>query len=367
MTIPLVDLRLEHDEIAEDVQRGWARVVERTTFVLGEEGAAFEQEFADFCGVRHCVGVASGTDALEIALRACGVGPGDEVIVPTNSFVASALAVLHAGAIPVLVDVDPETLLIDPDGVTRQAGRRTRAIMPVHLYGHVAPTAELRTLADDVGAILVEDAAQAHGAERDGQRVGTVGDVTATSFYPAKNLGCYGDGGAVITELDDVARRSRALRNYGEEGGYSHRLEGLNSRLDELQAVVLRAKLPGLAARNEARRVAAARYDSLLAGLAEVRRPPAAGEAGPVWHLYVVRVPKRDRVLGRLNEMGVGAGVHYRSPIHLQGFASSLGYKEGDFPVAEAASREILSLPMFPGITPEQQARVVDALAHALR
>jgi dTDP-4-amino-4,6-dideoxygalactose transaminase len=367
LTIPLVDLRAEHDEIADEVRRGWARVVDRTAFVLGDEGGAFETEFAAFCGVQHCAGVANGTDALEIALRACDIGAGDEVIVPTNSFVASAFAVLRAGASPVLVDVDSETLLLDADHAARHAGPRTRAIMPVHLYGHVAPVAELRRLADELGAILVEDAAQAHGAARGDVRVGTVGDVTATSFYPAKNLGAYGDAGAVLTGSEALVRRARAVRNYGDEGRHEHGEQGVNSRLDELQAVVLRAKLRRLAGWNEARRAAAARYDGLLADLEKVRRPSGADQDGPVWHLYVVRVPDRDEVLTRLNRAGIGAGVHYRTPIHLQGFARSMAYRKGDFPVAEAACDEVLSLPIFPRITAAQQERVVDELDRALR
>lgn len=367
MTVPLVDLRAEHDEIADEVGRGWARVIDRTAFVLGEEGREFESELAAFSGIRHCAAVANGTDALEIALRACGVGAGDEVIVPANSFVASALAVLRAGAAPVLADVDSETLLVDADHVARHTGPRTRAIMPVHLHGHVAPLAELRRLADGVGAILIEDAAQAHGAARGGTRVGTAGDMTATSFYPAKNLGAYGDAGAVLTDSDELARRARALRNYGSEGRHEHDEQGFNSRLDELQAVVLRAKLRRLAPWNQARREAAARYDGLLADLEKVRRPSGADLDGSVWHLYVVRVPDRDKVLARLNEAGIGAGVHYRTPIHLQGFARFLGHEKGDFPVAEAACEEVLSLPLFPRITLEQQERVVHELDRALR
>jgi dTDP-4-amino-4,6-dideoxygalactose transaminase len=317
--------------------------------------------------VSHCAGVANGTDALEIALRACGIGPGDQVIVPANSFVASALSVLRAGATPVLADVDSETLLLDADHAARHAGPRTRAIMPVHLYGHVAPLSELRRLADELGAVLVEDAAQAHGAARGGVRVGTVGDVTATSFYPAKNLGAYGDAGAVLTGSEAIARRARALRNYGGEDHHEHQEQGMNSRLDELQAVVLRAKLRRLATWNEGRRAAAGRYDALLADLEKVRRPSGAGEDGPVWHLYVVRVPDRDEVLARLNEAGIGAGVHYRTPIHLQGFARSMPYRRGDFPVAEAACDDVLSLPIFPRISSAQQERVVHELDHALR
>jgi len=328
--------------------------------------AEFEQAFAGFVGVRHCIGVANGTDAIELALRALGIGPGDEVVVPANTFIATALAVVRAGARPIFVDCDPDHLLIDVDQAERAIGPRTRALLPVHLYGQMAPVERLAAIAQAAGIALVEDAAQAHGARRLGRAAGSTGVVSGTSFYPAKNLGAYGDGGAVLTDSDAVAEKVRALRNYGGTRKYHHPELGFNSRLDTLQAVVLSAKLTRLAAWNDARRVAARRYDELLAGLLAVGRPATLPGNEHVWHLYVVRVPRRDEVLRRLNEAGIGAGVHYPMPVHLQGAFAHLGHRAGEFPVAEAAAAEILSLPLYPGITLEQQRQVVAALAAVL-
>jgi len=294
------------------------------------------------------------------------VGPGDEVIVPTNSFIATALAVARAGATPVLVDCDPVFHLIAVEDVARKLGPRTRAIVAVHLYGQIAPMEELAALAERAGALLLEDAAQAHGASRHGRVAGSLGLAAATSFYPAKNLGAYGDGGAVLTSSEAVAHKIRALRNYGSDKKYHHPELGFNSRLDTMQAVVLSAKLARLPAWNEARRQAARRYDELLAGIPRVRLPATLAGNQHAWHLYVVRVPRRDRVVGALNEVGIGAAVHYPVPIHLQGAFRHLGHRGGDFPAAEAAADEVLSLPLFPGITPEQQELVAAAVRWAL-
>jgi dTDP-4-amino-4,6-dideoxygalactose transaminase len=364
--VPLVDLGFQHDLIAETVERGWGRVAQAGAFVLGEEVRTFEQDFATFCGVEHCVGVASGTDALELALRAVGVGHGDEVIVPTNSFIASASAVVRAGAIPVLVDVDPTFLLIDPDAVAARLTPRTKAIIAVHLFGQMAPMEQLRRIGDG-RMLIVEDAAQAQGASRLGIGAGGFGLATGMSFYPGKNLGAYGDAGAVLTGNDEVKRRVRVLRDHGAEVKYQHSELGFNSRLDAVQAVVLSAKLPFLHAWNEARREASSRYDELLRDLPMVIRPMVFPGNEHVWHLYVVRVPRRDEVVNRLHQAGIGAGIHYPVPIHLQGAFRELGYREHDFPVAEQASREILSLPIYPGITPDQQEHVVHELGKALR
>jgi dTDP-4-amino-4,6-dideoxygalactose transaminase len=365
--IPLVDLRAQHRRVAAEVERGFARVLGEAAFVLGRDVAEFEQAYARFSGVAHCIGVANGTEALELALRGAGIGPGDEVILPANSFVATALAVVRAGAAPVLADVDPVHHLIDPASVARRLGPRTRAIVPVHLFGQVAPMEDLIRLAASAGALLVEDSAQAHGACRHGVGAGAFGVAAGTSFYPGKNLGAYGDAGAVLTGDAAVAARVRALRNYGSEVKYQHPEFGFNSRLDTLQAVVLNAKLPHLAGWNAARRAAAGRYDRLLADLPDVGRPATRPGNEHVWHLYVVRVPRRDAVLGALHAAGIGAGVHYPVPIHLQGAFRHLGHRPGDFPVAEAAAAEVLSLPIFPEITAEQQERVVAALRAALR
>lgn len=367
MAIPLIDLRAQHEQIDDEVRRGWDDVLARTAFVLGEEVAEFERSFAAFSAVQHCVGVANGTDALELALRAVDVGPGHEVIVPANTFVATATAVVRAGAAPVLVDVDPDTHLMDVDRMTDAITPRTRAVVPVHLFGQVAPMATLQAVADDHGLVVVEDAAQAQGATQGGRMAGSFGALAGTSFYPGKNLGAYGDGGAVLSNDDSFAARVRVLRNHGSEVKYHHPHVGFNSRLDTLQAVVLSAKLRHLAGWNEQRRQAAARYGELLDDLEEVTLPVTLPGNGHVWHLYVVRVPGRDDVLASLHAAGIGAGIHYPVPVHLQGAFSHLGHGPGNFPVTERAAGEILSLPMYAEITPAQQERVADALREALR
>jgi len=367
VSIPLVDLKAQHREIADEVRAGIDRVLEQTAFILGKDVADFEREYAAFSGAKHCIGVANGTDAIELMLRAFGIGHGDEVIVPANTFIATALAVARAGATPVLVDADPVHHLIDPDAVARKIGKKTKALLPVHLYGQIAPMEALEKIAADAGVLLFEDAAQSQGARRGERTSGAIGAAAATSFYPGKNLGAYGDAGAVTTNDDAIATKVRALRNYGSEVKYHHPETGFNSRLDTMQAVVLRAKLARLAAWNEARRAAARRYDALLEGERAVVRPATLAGNEHVWHLYVVRVPNRDAVLKRLNEEGIGAGIHYPVPIHLQGAFAHLGHERGAFPVTEKASDEIVSLPLFPQITEEQQRRVVEVLARALR
>jgi dTDP-4-amino-4,6-dideoxygalactose transaminase len=362
MEIPLVDLAWQHREIADEVKVGIERVMESGAFILGPDVAAFESEFARACGVAHAIGVGNGTDALELACRAVGVGPGDEVIVPANSFIASALAVARAGATPVLVDSDPETHLLDVEATLARIGPKTRALMPVNLFGQIAPIEAFEA----AGVAIVEDAAQSHGARRHGRRSGSLGRVAGTSFYPGKNLGAYGDAGGVSTDDDAIAERVRALRQYGSPRKYHHPEIGFNSRLDTLQAVVLRAKLRRLDAWNEERRQAARRYDALLADLRGVVLPRTLAGNEHVWHLYTVRVPGRDRVLSQLQRDGIGAGVHYPLPIHLQGAFRHLGHRAGDFPNAERAAEELLSLPIFPGLRPGQQERVVSALAAAL-
>jgi dTDP-4-amino-4,6-dideoxygalactose transaminase len=364
--IPFVDLRLQDDEIAAEVREGWDRVIADSAFVLSEVMRDFERDYAHYCGAAHCVAVANGTDALELALRAVGVGPGDEVVVPAMTFVATAHAVLRAGAVPVLVDVDPDHLLIDAGQVADGSWSQARAVVPVHLYGQLAPMRDLRKVADERGLAVVEDAAQAHGATGEGDQPGA-GGVAATSFYPSKNLGAYGDAGAVVTDDQAVADRVRSLRDHGTAARYEHPDIGFNSRLDGLQAVVLLAKLRRLDAWNEQRRQAAARYDELLADVAGVVAPTVRPGNVHVWHLYTVRVDRRDEVLGLLTEAGVQAAVHYPTPLHLHGSMRFLGHGPGAFPNSEAAARELLSLPLFPGITADQQDRVVSALVDALR
>lgn len=367
MSVPLVDLAVQHAAVADEVAEGWQQVLAKTSFIAGPQVATFEAAYATFTGVRYCVGVANGTDAIEIALRALGVGPGDECIVPANTFIATAEAVHRAGAQPVLADcADDGTYLIDPDAVEAALTPRTRAIIPVHLYGQLAPVERLVPVAQQAGACIVEDAAQSQGARR-GDTGGILGDAAATSFYPGKNLGAYGDAGAVLSDSADLAARIRLIADHGSRKKYEHELIGLNSRLDTLQAVVLSAKLRRLAGWNSARQAAAARYNAMLAQAEDVITPRVLDGNEHVWHLYVVRVPDRDRVLGELRAEGIGAGIHYPVPLHLTPAFAKLGDPEGAFPVAERASREILSLPLFPGITPEQQERVVSVLLAAVR
>ena len=366
--IPLVDLAAQHAAVAAEVADGWRQVLARTAFIDGPQVAAFESEYAAFIGARHCVGMANGTDAIEIALRALGIGAGDECILPANTFIATAEAVCRAGATPVLVDcADDGTYLIDTAAVEAAVTPRTRAIIPVHLYGQAAPVERLLPLATRMGAWVVEDAAQSQGARRNGAGAGALAHAAATSFYPGKNLGAYGDAGAALTGSGEVAARMRVLRSHGSARKYEHQVMGVNSRLDTLQAVVLSAKLRRLAGWNEARRAAAQRYHTLLAGLDDVVQPQTLDGNEHVWHLYVVRVPDRDRVLKELQAAGIGAGIHYPVPIHLSEAFAGLGYAEGAFPVAERAARELLSLPLFAEITAGQQEQVALALKSALR
>jgi dTDP-4-amino-4,6-dideoxygalactose transaminase len=361
-----VDLAAQQDEIQADVAEGFARVLGATAFINGPDVSRFEASWASYTETKYAVGAASGTDALELAVRALGIGPGDEVIVPANSFIASASAIARTGARPVFVDCDPTYHLIDPAGVRSALSDRTRAIMPVHLFGQLAPMEALMPLAAQVDGAIIEDAAQCHGARRHGKRAGAWGSAAATSFYPGKNLGAYGDAGAVATNDEAMASSVAAIGNHGGHAKYEHPVLGFNCRLDTLQAVVLEAKLGKLDGWNEARRAAAVRYQILLAGLPGVQVPKVAPGNEHVWHLYVIRVPERDRVLAGLQAAGVGAGIHYPLPLHLQGAFRSLGYGPGDFPVAERLAGDMLSLPMHPHLTALQQERVAEVLASLL-
>ncbi len=367
MSIPLVDLAAQHAEIAEEVSVGLAALFAASDFIGGKAVEEFERDYCEVLGVPHCIGVANGTDALELALRAAGLGPGDEVVIPANTFVATAGAICRAGARLVLADVSDDSLLLDPDRALAAITSRTKAVVPVHLYGQIAPTEDLSAYTAGTGIATIEDAAQAQGATRHGRPAGAFGIAAATSFYPGKNLGAYGDAGAVLTADADVARRVRLMGDHGSERKYDHEVVGWNSRLDTLQAIVLRAKLRRLADWNEARRAAAARYDVLLGEVPRVRLPVTVPGNVHVWHLYVIRVPERDRVLAALRAAGIGASIHYPTPIHLTGAYRDLGYGPGSFPVAEAAADEILTLPLYPHITALQQERIVTELKEALR
>jgi dTDP-4-amino-4,6-dideoxygalactose transaminase len=362
MRIPLVELAGQYRMLRDEILPAMDGVMSQAQFILGDEVTRFEEEFAAFCGARHCVGVASGLDALMLALRAVGVGPGDEVITAANTFIASALAITHAGATPVLVDVRNDDFNLDPQAVERAITPRTKAILPVHLYGQPARMDEIMDIARRHGLRVVEDACQAHGARYGAARAGAIGDAGCFSFYPGKNLGGYGDGGAVVTNDPQVAERLRLDRNYGSRVKYVHESDGYNSRLDTLQAAVLRIKLRRLEEWNERRRTLAALYRELLAD-ADVLLPAEMRGVEHVWHLFVIRHPERDRLLADLHARGIGAGVHYPIPIHQQApYAGVRTVPEGA-PLSTLLAGQILSLPLYPEMTEAQVAEV----AHAVR
>ena len=368
MNVPFLDLAAQQAEIIAEVEPLVLQALRSAAFVGGPHVAEFEGAYADYLGVAHCIGVANGTDAVELALRAVGVRAGGEVIMPANTFIATAEAASRIGAIPVPVDVDPEYLLIDPDAVAAAITSRTQAIVPVHLFGQVAPVEQLEALAATHGLPIVEDAAQSQGAERLGRKAGTLGRVSATSFYPGKNLGASGDGGAVMTDDAEAAHFVRLMGGHGSAVKYHHEIVGVNSRLDAIHAITLRAKLRRLPQWNECRRQAAARYAVLLADLPGVRVPQTMPGNTDVWHLYVIRVAReRDRVLADLTAAGIGAGLHYPDPWHLTPAYAHLGYGPGTCPVAEQAAHEILSLPMFPHLTADQQVVVSSAMRASCR
>ncbi|MGO4535819.1 DegT/DnrJ/EryC1/StrS family aminotransferase [Leifsonia sp. 2MCAF36] len=367
MRVPLVDLTAQNAEIGDDIRRTLDDIFANAAFIGGPAVSAFEEEYADLVGAAYCVGVGNGTDALELAFRAVGVTRDGEVLVPVNTFIATAEAVSRIGARPVFVDVDPQHLLMDPDAVAAALTPRTQAIAPVHLFGQVAPVGTILSIAGRAGVPVVEDAAQAQGAESADGRAGSLAAVSATSFYPGKNLGAAGDAGAVTTDDPGIARTVRVISSHGSEQKYLHERIGLNSRLDAVQAAVLRVKLRLLPEWNERRRAAAARYTELLRSVAGVVTPFSAPGNADVWHLYVIQVEERDRVLAELHDAGVGAGVHYPTPLHLTEAYASDGLGAGAFPVAEAAADRILSLPIYPHITAEQQEYVVEKLMGALR
>ena len=355
--IQFVDLKKQYAPLKEEILAGISQAIDGMRLFLGENVQGLEKEFAAFCGVKHGIGVSDGTTALHVILRALGIGPGDEVITVSHTFIATAEAIVLVGATPVFVDIDPQTYLMDVDQVEAKITPRTKAILPVHLYGQVVDMPRLRAMADRHGLKLIEDACQAHGAEYAGQRAGSVGDAAAFSFYFSKNLGAYGEGGFITTNDDELARKARMIRDHGSERRYYHDLIGMNARLDEIQAVVLRVKLRHLADWNEARRAHAALYSELLQGTPVVT-PLADPQAGHVYHLYVVRAPERDGLQAHLKNQGIFTGIHYPVPIHLQKAMAYLGGKEGDFPHTEKAVGEILALPMFAELEDEDVARV---------
>jgi dTDP-4-amino-4,6-dideoxygalactose transaminase len=361
-TIPFVDLVGQYRRHKEAIDRAIQTTIENASFIGGPALGRFEEAFARFCGAKHTVGVANGTDALYLILRTLGIGAGDEVIIPVNTFIATAEAVSMTGAKPVLVDVDDRTHLIDPALVERAITPRTKAMIPVHLFGQLAPMAKLSAIAAAHRIEIVEDAAQAHGAEENGQRAGTFGRAAGFSFYPGKNLGAYGDAGAAVTSDQALADKLRKLANHGRAEKFGHDMVGVNSRLDGLQAAILEAKLPHLETWTRERQAAAKRYDDMLRDLPSVRRPEARDPRAHVFHLYVVRVRDRDGLKARFAEKNIQCGIHYPQPLHLLPAYAHLGHDKGAFPVAEKMAGEIISLPMFPEITVEQQHRVVSAI-----
>lgn len=358
--VPLQDPTREYDELREEIDAALRKVIESGRFVLGPAVEGFEEAFARRHGVRHAVSVNSGTDALLLALDALGVGPGDEVVTSPFSFFATAEAILRVGARPVFADVRPDTLNLDPEAAAAAVGERTAALLPVHLFGQAADLPAFRSIAERHGLALVEDAAQAHGAAQHGVPAGSVGHAGCFSFYPTKNLGGWGDGGMVTTSDDGVAARLRGLRDHGRAsaGGYGHRELGYNSRLDALQAAVLEVKLGALDRWNRQRREHAAAYDAALEGIDGVAAPAVRPGNLHVYHQYTVRARERDALASALDEAGVGHGVYYPVPLHLQEALSDLGHRAGDFPEAERAAEEVLSLPVFPGLTGGERRRV---------
>ena len=360
-----MDLKAQRQTISEEIEGAIARVVERCDFILGEEVPLFESEFGEYCGVPYAIGVASGTDALHLACRALDIGAGDEVIVPAVTFASTAFAVSLTGARPVIVDVRENDALIDPQKIECAVTSRTKTVIPVHLYGQCADMAAVCAIAREHSLAVIEDAAQAHGAVYAGKRAGSLGDIGCFSFYPGKNLGAYGDGGLVTTARRDIADRVQLLRNCGSRTKYHHEKVGLNSRLDTVQAAILRAKLTHLEEWNAARRRVAAHYDEALRGISEVnctRHTP-----GSVHHLYVIRLAGRENVLQALNDRGIGAGIHYPFALHELEAYASLGYRAGAFPIAENWARQCLSLPIYPEITAAQVDFCIAALEAALR
>jgi dTDP-4-amino-4,6-dideoxygalactose transaminase len=361
-TVPFVDLRAQYRALAPEVEQVVLGVLERCQFILGPEVAEFEADFAEFIGARHAVGVSSGLDALRVALIALGVGPGDEVVLPANTYIATALAVSSVGAKPVLVDADPHTYNIDPGLIEAALGERTRAIIPVHLTGLSADMDPIAEIASRHGLHVIEDAAQAQGTRYKGRGCGTLSAVGCFSFYPGKNLGAYGDAGALTTDDPDLAARLDQVRNYGQAEKYHHVVEGLNARLDTVQAAILTVKLRHLTAWNEARAGHARAYRERLKGIGDLRLQAEPDYSSHIHHLFMVETDSRDELQAHLAGRNVQTGIHYPIPVHLQEAYAGLGHGEGDFPVAERLAGTILSLPMFPELAPAQIEQVTAAV-----
>jgi len=359
MVVPFFDLKMQYQSIKNELNAAVKQVMDSGRYVLGEKVKSFERQFARFCGADFAVGVADGTDALLLALLACGIGKGDEVITVPNTFIATTEAISQTGAKIVFVDIDPQSYNIDVSQIEERITERTRAILPVHLFGQPADMEPMVKIAKKYDLKVIEDSCQAHGAEYKGKKAGSIGDAGCFSFYPSKNLGAFGDGGMVVTSDEGIAQRIGMLRDHGQAKKYEHLVEGTNSRLDEIQAAILGVRLKGLEEWNGLRRRNAAIYDDLLQDVDEVVRPLEAEWAKHVYYLYVIRTPRRDALQEWLTSEGIGTGLHYPVPLHLQEAYQYLGYREGDFPVAEEYAKQILSLPMFPELTREEIAKVV--------
>ncbi len=359
--LPVVDLRAQYSRLREEVMEALQEVADSMFYVLGPKVEAFEKEFAAYSGAKHCIGVNSGTSALHLALICAGVGPGDEVITVPMTFVATSWAVSYVGANPVFVDVDPATYTMDAEQIEKQITRKTKAILPVHLYGQPADMAPLMEISERHGIPIIEDAAQAHGAKYRGKVAGTFGRCGCFSFYPGKNLGAYGEGGAVVTDDDGIAARLRALRDHAQEKRYYHDEIGFNYRMDAFQGAVLSIKLKYIEQWTERRRLLAARYNELLADL-PLQLPAEAHDRRHVWHLFVALHRERDRIRKEMEERRILTSLHYPVPVHLQKAYRHLRYRVGDFPMSERIARECMTLPLFPEMTSHQQDRVVEAL-----
>ena len=364
--VPFLDLRAHHEPLMDEFVDAFRRVTESSAFAGGPFVAAFEKEFTAFCGTKHCVAVGNGTDALWLSLLALGIGPGDEVITVPNSFMATAEAISYCGAKPVFVDVDERTCLMDASQLEAAITLRTRAIIPVHLYGQMADMDAILAIAKRHGLPVVEDACQAHGAKRNGRIAGSVGVTGCFSFYPGKNLGAFGEGGGITTNDSELATKMQVLRDHGQSKKYHHSVIGWNARMDGIQGAILSIKLRHLAAANQARRAHAALYDRLLADEPRIIRPTVARGSEHVYHIYAVRVPQRDQVLAMMNARGLNCAIHYPVPIHLQEAYRPLGLMPGSFPVVERVAGELLSLPMFPELRPAQVERVAEGLKDCL-
>ena len=367
MKVPFLDLKAQGAAIRGEVDAAIGKVLDEAAFAGGPFVKAFEDEFARFCGCTHAVGVGNGTDALWAALIAFGVGPGDEVITAPNTFIATAEAISFCGAQPVFVDVDEKTCTMDPALLQKAITKRTRAVIPVHLFGQTADMNPIMAIAKKHGLVVIEDACQAHGALYQGKPAGSIGDAGCFSFYPGKNLGAYGEAGAVVTSNDDAAAKMRVFREHGQPKKYFHDMIGWNCRMDGMQAAVLSVKLKHLPAWNEARRKHAQQYNQLLAGIPGILLPHEAGYAQHVYHIYALRNGRRDELMTSLGDKGIASGIHYPVPLHLTGAYQHLGYKEGSFPVSERIARELVSLPMFPELNQEQIKYVVAGIKEFIK